>query len=72
MITTLKKLPQVKPDLVRVNDNWEEWDMRELIENLQKINGSKETKLMTLPLTVGTRVEGSGTNTQRENGKMEK
>lgn len=36
VMTTLKKLPQVKPDLVRVDHNWEEWDMEELIENLQK------------------------------------
>ena len=64
-MTTLKKLPQVKPDLVRVDDNWEEWDMKKLIEN-----GSKETRLMTLPLTVRTIVEGNGTGTQRENGKM--
>ena len=33
-------------------------------------NGSKETRLMTLPLTMGTRVEGNGTGTQRENRKM--
>ena len=25
---------------------------------------------MTLPLTVGTHIEGNGTGTQRENGKM--
>lgn len=36
LMTTLKKLPQVKPNLIRVDDNWEEWDMKELIENLQK------------------------------------
>ena len=36
VMTTLKKLPQVKPDLVRVDDNWEEWNMKELIENLRK------------------------------------
>ena len=36
VMMTLKKLPQVKPDLVRVDDHWEEWSMKELIENLQK------------------------------------
>ena len=36
VMTTLKKLPQAKPDLVRVDNNWEEWDMKELIDNLQK------------------------------------
>lgn len=35
-MTTLKKLSQVKPDLVTVDDNWEELDMKELIENLRK------------------------------------
>ena len=36
VMTTIRKLPQVKPDLVRVDDNWEEWSMEELIGNLQK------------------------------------
>lgn len=36
VITTLNKLPHVKPDLVRVDESWEEWDMGALIENLQK------------------------------------
>ena len=36
VMTTLKKLPQVKPDLVRVDDHWEKWSTKELIENLQK------------------------------------
>lgn len=30
----------------------------------------KQYWLMTLPLTVGTHVEGNGTGTQRENAKM--
>ena len=34
VMMTLRKLHQVKPDLVRVDDMWEEWDMKELIENL--------------------------------------
>ena len=33
---TLNKLPQVKPDLVRTDDNCEEWNMENLIDNLQK------------------------------------
>ena len=36
VMTTLKKLPQAKPDLVRVDDHWEEWSMKELSANLQK------------------------------------
>ena len=36
VMTTLSKLPQVKPDLVRIDESWEEWDMGAFIENLQK------------------------------------
>jgi hypothetical protein len=25
-MTTLNKLPNVKPDLVRIDESWEEWD----------------------------------------------
>ena len=35
-MVTLKKLPHVKPDLVRVDNHWEERSMEELIENQQK------------------------------------
>ena len=35
VLSTLNKLPHVKPDLVRVDDNWEEWEMETLISNLQ-------------------------------------
>ena len=34
-MNTLNKLPHVKPDLVRVDDSWEEWKMENLIKNLQ-------------------------------------
>ena len=36
VMTTLNKLPHVKPDLVRVDENWEEWSMENLIDALQK------------------------------------
>ena len=35
-MTTLNKVPQVKPDLVRVDENWEEWSMEDLIDALRK------------------------------------
>ena len=35
-MTMLNKLPHVKPDLVRVDENWEEWSMEDLINALQK------------------------------------
>ena len=33
VMTTVNKLPQVKPDLVRTDDNWENWDMAALIHD---------------------------------------
>ena len=36
VMTTLNKLLQVKPDLVRVDESWEEWSMEDLIDALQK------------------------------------
>jgi hypothetical protein len=36
VMTTLNKLPNVKPDLVRIDESWEDWDMEKLIDNLQK------------------------------------
>ena len=34
-MSTLNKLPQVKPDLVRMDDNWEDWTMENLINAIQ-------------------------------------
>jgi chemotaxis protein histidine kinase CheA len=36
VMTTINKLPQIKPDLVRADDDWEEWTMEVLLKNLQK------------------------------------
>ena len=36
VMTTLNKLPNVKSDLVRLDDDWESWGMPQLIDNLQK------------------------------------
>ena len=36
VMTTINKLPHVKPDVVRTDDEWEQWDMGALIENLTK------------------------------------
>lgn len=36
IMMTLNKLPQVKPDLVRTDDNWEDWDMEAFIDGLKK------------------------------------
>ena len=36
VMTTISKLPNIKPDLVRTDDEWEEWSMKDLVENLEK------------------------------------
>ena len=36
VMTTVNKLTQVKPDLVRTDDNWENWDMAALIDEIRK------------------------------------
>ena len=35
VVSTLNKLPQVKPDLVRMDDDWEDWDMKKLLVAIQ-------------------------------------
>ena len=35
VVSTLNKLPQVKPDLVRIDDEWEDWDMKKLLAAIQ-------------------------------------
>ena len=36
VLSTLNKLPQVKPDLVRTDEGWEDWNMERLINSIQK------------------------------------
>ena len=36
VLTTLNKLPHIKPDIVRTDDSWEEWGMKDLIDNIHK------------------------------------
>ena len=36
VLSTLNKLPQVKPDLVRIDKGWEDWNMEKLIDSTQK------------------------------------
>ena len=33
--STLNKLPNVKPDMVRMDDSWEDWDMKQLMLAIQ-------------------------------------
>ena len=45
VVSTLNKPPMVKPDLVRLDESWEEWDMKGLLDALQswlKRNKSEE------------------------------
>ena len=34
VMSTLNKIPQVRPAIVPTDENWEEWDMEGLINNL--------------------------------------
>ena len=36
VMSTLNKIPQVRPDFVRTGENWEDWDMEALINNLRQ------------------------------------
>ena len=36
VLSTLNKLPQVKPDLVITDEEWEDWNMEKLIDSIQK------------------------------------
>ena len=42
-MTTLKKLSQVKPDLCRVDDNCEEWDLRKWLQENSIGNNTDDT-----------------------------
>ena len=33
---TLEELPAICADLVRINDDWQEWDFKQFIEALRK------------------------------------
>ena len=33
--STFNKIPQVRPDIVPTDENWENWDMEALINNLR-------------------------------------
>ena len=36
-MSTLNKLPQVRPDIVPTDENWENWDIEAMINNLQQL-----------------------------------
>ena len=36
VMSTLNKVPQIKPDLVRSDDKWEDWSMEQLIDAVQQ------------------------------------
>ena len=36
VISSLEKLPHVKPDITRNDENWEQWTYDELLEELRK------------------------------------
>ena len=44
-MTTLNKLPRVKPDLVRVDENWEKWSMKDFMDALEKWRNHAENSI---------------------------
>ena len=58
VLTTLNKLPHIKSDLVRTDDNLEEWGMKELLVNIQKW-------LVRNKVIVGTKPGGEGSRRER-------
>ena len=36
VVSTLNKLPNVKPDMARMDDSWEDWDMKQFILAIQE------------------------------------
>ena len=44
VISTLNKIPQVRPDIVRTYENWEEWDMEALINNIRQWLKKKQSR----------------------------
>ena len=56
VMTTINKLLHVKPDVVRKDDEWEQWDIGALIENLTKwLKRNKPEEQMESPLDVTKR-----------------
>ena len=65
VLSTLNKLPQVKPDLVRTDEGWEDWNMEKLIDSIQ--NGSSATSPKTLTKIKRIQRERSAITLARKN-----
>ena len=44
VLAMLNKFPRVKPDLVRVDESWEDWSMEDLIDALQRLLTRNSTR----------------------------
>jgi len=47
VMATLNRLPQVKPDVARVDEKWEDWSMEDLVDALQKCLRKNNTETST-------------------------
>ena len=55
-MTTINKPSHDKPDVVRIDDEWEQWCMEYLIENRGKwLKGNKPEELMESPTDTTTK-----------------
>jgi len=49
-MTTINKMPHVKPGVVRIDDEWEQWGMENLIKNLGKwLKRNKPEEQLDIP-----------------------
>lgn len=70
VLSTLNKLPQIKSDLVRTDDDWEKWTMKDLLENIQKwLRRNKVAEDSTKSGSNNTRKERQW-YTQKGDGKL--
>jgi hypothetical protein len=65
VVSTLNKLPNLKPDSVRMDDSWEDWDMKQFILAIQV--WLKRNKIVDTPNKEGKKRDPHWYTQQREN-----
>ena len=46
MRLTLEKLPSIRADLVRLDDNWQEWDFAKQVDSLRRLTERKPKNIL--------------------------
>ena len=46
MKLTLDKLPSIRADLVRLDDNWQEWDFAKQVDSLRRLTERKPKNIL--------------------------